>query len=118
VILASNVSKSIDSAFLRRLHFSVEFPFPDESYRLRIWNGVFPQDVPLSDDVDQDFLARKFKISGGNIKNVALAAAFLAAEERGPVAMRHLVLALKREYQKIGRVCERTEFEQYYELVR
>lgn len=118
IILASNMSKNIDAAFLRRMHFCIEFPFPDEGHRRRIWQGIFPSQAPLATDLDFDFLASKFKIAGGNIKNVALAAAFLAAEEDSTIRMEHLMFALKREYQKLGKVCERAEFEQYYELVR
>lgn len=118
IILTSNLSKNIDTAFLRRLHFSIEFPFPDEHHRLQIWRRMFPSQAPLSDDVDFEFLARKFKIAGGNIKNVAIAAAFRAAEDGGDIRMEHLILSLKREYRKLGKVCERTEFESYYEWVR
>ncbi len=118
IILASNFSKNIDDAFVRRLHFSIEFPFPDERDRLRIWRGIFPPQTPLAEEIDFEFLARKFKIAGGNIKNVALAAAFRAAEDSGVIRIEHLMLAMKREYQKLGKVCERTDFEQYYELVR
>lgn len=118
VILASNLSNNIDSAFIRRMRFCIELPFPDEAHRERIWRGVFPSQAPISKDVDFDFLARKFKLAGGNIQNVALAAAFSAADNGGTIGMEHLVLALKREYQKLGRVCERAEFENYYELVR
>jgi ATP-dependent 26S proteasome regulatory subunit len=118
IILASNFSNNIDDAFLRRMHFNVEFPFPAEAHRLRIWRGIFPAQAPVAPDIDFEFLARKFKIAGGNIKNVALAAAFLAAQDGGVIRMPHLILALKREYQKLGKVCEKTEFESYYELVR
>ncbi|MFB2881582.1 AAA family ATPase [Floridanema aerugineum] len=118
IILTSNLSKNIDTAFLRRLHFSIEFPFPDEYHRFQIWRRMFPPQAPLSTDVDFEFLARKFKIAGGNIKNVAIAAAFRAAEDGGEIHMEHLILSLKREYRKLGKVCERTEFESYYDLVR
>ena len=118
IILASNLSKNIDPAFVRRLHFSIEFPFPNEAYRLQIWRNIFPTQVPLASDVDFDFLARKFKIAGGSIKNITLAAAFRAAEDCDTIRMEHLIQAIKREYQKLGRVCERTEFEKYYDLVR
>lgn len=118
IILATNLSKNIDAAFLRRMHFCIEFPFPDESHRAHIWRGIFPPQAPLSSDIDFEFLSRKFKIAGGNIKNVALAAAFRAAEADTAIRMEHLILALKREYQKLGKVCERAEFETYYDLVR
>lgn len=118
IILASNLSKNIDPAFVRRLHFSIEFPFPNETYRLQIWHKMFPPQTPLSDEIDFEFLATKFKIAGGNIKNIALTAAFRAAAEDSPIQMKHLILSTKREYQKLGKICERTEFEPYYELVR
>lgn len=118
IILASNMSKNIDAAFLRRMHFCIEFPFPDENHRFRIWQGIFPSQAPLTDNLDFEFIARKFKIAGGNIKNVALAAAFRAAENGGIISMEHLMLGMKREYQKLGKVCEKAEFEKYYDMVR
>src|SRR5262249_12414533 len=102
-VLATNLRQHLDEAFVRRLAFTVAFPFPDEADRRRIWSRVWPPEVPLADDVDLDLLARRYKLSGGNIKNVALAAAFLAAGEGGPVAMRHLLHAVRREYQKMGK---------------
>jgi hypothetical protein len=71
---------------------------------LGVFRASSPGLGPLAGDVDLDFLAGQFKLSGGNIKNVALAAAFLAAGEAGPVAMRHLLQAVRREYQKMGKV--------------
>lgn len=118
IILASNLSRNIDAAFLRRLHFSIEFPFPDEKHRLQIWRNIFPPQAPMAEDLDFEFLAHQFKIAGGNIRNVALAAAFRAAGNGDAIGMKQIVLAMKREYQKLGKVCERAEFEQYYELVR
>ena len=99
LIMASNLSKNIDNAFMRRLTFSIEFPFPDEGSRLAIWKGIFPDVAPFGNEMDFEFLARKFKIAGGNIKNVAVAAAFRAADNGGVISMEHLALALKREYQ-------------------
>jgi len=107
-ILATNLRANLDEAFARRMHFTVEFPFPDEEYRYRIWRGIFPPEAPLADDVDFATLARSFKLSGGNIKNIALAAAFLAADEGQPISMKHLLQAAKREFQKVGRAWEET----------
>ncbi len=118
VVLATNMSNNIDAAFLRRMQFLIEFPLPEEDDRARLWRGVFPPEAPLSDDIEFDFLARKFKLTGGGIKNVVLAAAFHAASNGELISMHHLILALRREYQKQGKVCERSEFERYYELVR
>ena len=102
-ILATNLRQNMDEAFLRRLAFLVHFPFPDEQYRLAIWQAIWPTETPLSSDLDLFKIARTYKLSGGNIKNVALAAAFFAAEDRGEVNMHHLFKALQREFQKMGR---------------
>ncbi|MFP3898129.1 MAG: AAA family ATPase [Dehalococcoidia bacterium] len=118
VILATNLRKNMDEAFARRMHFAVEFPFPEESDRYRIWRSVFPSEAPLASTVDMHFLARQFRITGGNIKNVALTAAFLAAQDGGCVTMNNLIHATRREYQKIGRLCTEGEFAQYFELVK
>jgi len=117
VILATNLHKNLDEAFARRMHFSVEFPFPEEEDRYRIWQKAFPETAPLSQDIDRAFMARQFKITGGNIKNIALSAAFLGAEDSGMVTMEHLIRATKREYQKMGKLCTEADFGQFYELV-
>jgi SpoVK/Ycf46/Vps4 family AAA+-type ATPase len=117
VILASNYQKNIDEAFTRRIRFIVEFPFPDDDYRRRIWGKVFPEHTPLGEDIDFDFLAHKLKLSGGNIRNIALGAAFLAAGNGGRVQMGHVVCAAKREFQKMGRLLVRADFDEYFDLV-
>lgn len=117
VILATNLSQNLDPALTRRLQAIVAFPFPDESLRLRIWERIFPRGVPLAPDLDLPWLAASFAVSGGSIKNVALAAAYQAAAGGGPVTMRHLVWAMKREYQKLGKLCDRSDFGPYYDLV-
>jgi AAA+ superfamily predicted ATPase len=116
VILASNFRKNIDEAFLRRMQVSVEFPLPDESHREQIWRGIFPWEAPLDPGIDYRFLA-KFRISGGNIKNIALHAAFLAAGNPGSITMAHLVRATKREFQKMGKLCTPEEFGKYFPLL-
>jgi len=118
VILATNLRKNLDEAFARRMHFSVEFPFPEEEDRFRIWQKAFPQTAPLSQNIDLAFMARQFKITGGNIKNIVLSAAFLGAEDSGMVTMEHLIRATKREYQKMGKLCTEADFGGYFEFVR
>jgi AAA+ superfamily predicted ATPase len=108
-ILATNLRKNLDDAFVRRLAFAVPFPFPDEASRLRIWQQIWPREIPLAADVDMEALARQFKLSGGNIKNIALAAAFLAAEDGGAVTMAHLMHATRREHQKMGKLLSEVE---------
>jgi SpoVK/Ycf46/Vps4 family AAA+-type ATPase len=114
VILATNLRQNMDEAFLRRLHIIVEFPFPDEENRLSIWKAVFPREAPIDNDVDYNILAREIKLSGGHIKNIALAAAFYAAEDDRIIRMAHIIRAGRREYQKLGRTWN--EFD-YHEKV-
>jgi SpoVK/Ycf46/Vps4 family AAA+-type ATPase len=118
VVLATNYRKNMDDAFIRRMHFSVEFPIPEEPDRLEIWRRVFPEEAPMNGDVDRDFLARQFKIPGGNIKNIAVSSAFLAAQDRAPIGMAHVMLAAKREFQKMGKLLLESEFGQYFDIVR
>src|SRR5262249_13768281 len=80
VFLATNLARNIDDACSRRLHVVVEFPLPDAASRERLWRNLFPADAPVADDVDFVFLAKQFNLAGGEIRNVALDAAFRAAE--------------------------------------
>jgi AAA+ superfamily predicted ATPase len=118
VILATNLRSNMDEAFARRMHFTIEFPMPEEADRLRIWKGIFPREIPVGKDVDLSFMARRFKITGGNIKNIAINAAFLAAHDSQVLKMVNLIHATKREYQKIGKLCTPTDFAQYFDLVK
>ena len=108
-ILATNLPHNIDEGFLRRLAFHVHFPFPDEASRRRIWAGIWPASTPLAADVDPELLARQFKLSGGSIKNIALAAAFLAASGDDAVSLAHVLHATQREHQKLGKVLSMAE---------
>jgi SpoVK/Ycf46/Vps4 family AAA+-type ATPase len=109
IILATNFSKNIDEAFERRLHFSINFPFPDEISRLSIWKNIFPKETPLDEAVDLGLLAKKLEISGGHIKNIALRASFYAAESGARVCMDQIIRASKREFDKIGRLLDTNE---------
>jgi hypothetical protein len=110
VILATNMRHNVDEAFVRRMRFIVHFPFPSAEDRERIWQKSIPAIAPLGDDVDFRWLARKLNISGGNIKNISLRAAFLAIERQGVIGMDCLVDAAKREIEKIGKILALTEF--------
>ena len=103
-ILATNLRANLDEAFTRRLQFAVDFPFPDEADRLRIWQTLFPQEVPHAPDLDFARMARRYKLAGGNIRNILQGAAFLAAADGGLVTMEHLVHSARRELQKMGRL--------------
>jgi hypothetical protein len=110
VILATNLKMNLDDAFLRRMHFVVDFPEPDEDDRHLIWQRSLPDSLPLAKDVDLPLLARRYKLSGGSIRNIVLAAAFLAAEEGQGVAMSHLLHATRRELQKQGKMVSPADF--------
>jgi hypothetical protein len=119
VILATNFRQNLDDAFLRRLDVVVDFPFPEAEDRRRIWDLLLPETAPLDRaDIDVEFLAHQFKLSGGGIRNCSLAAAFMAADEDGTIGMRHLVRAVALEYGKLGRLTLESDFERYHELLR
>jgi SpoVK/Ycf46/Vps4 family AAA+-type ATPase len=98
-ILTTNRKDSLDPAFLRRLRFVLQFPFPSANERARIWRTVFPKTTPI-ENVDADKLAR-LNVTGGNIRNIALQAAFLAADAGEPIRMPHLLRAARNEYVKL-----------------
>jgi len=118
VILATNLSQNIDDAFLRRMHFTIEFPFPNEISRSEIWKTLIPQEAPVADDIDFDFLAHNFQLAGGNIKNIIINSAFYAAENSGVINMNHIMKGIRREYQKIGKVCSKSDFGEYYKIIQ
>jgi ATP-dependent 26S proteasome regulatory subunit len=78
--MATNLGKNLDAAFARRMQYIVEFPLPNARARERLWRGMFPSQAPLGDDVDFSFLADQSSLAGGDIRNVALSAAFSAAQ--------------------------------------
>jgi SpoVK/Ycf46/Vps4 family AAA+-type ATPase len=115
-VLCTNRRSALDRAFLRRLRFLVEFPFPDGEKRRLIWSKVFPAQTPVS-GLDLDELAR-LEITGGNIRNIALNAAFLAAREQTSVQMPHLLRAARREYAKIDKLLTEAEFGSQYRAMK
>jgi ATP-dependent 26S proteasome regulatory subunit len=115
-ILATNKKSHMDEAFLRRLRFLVDFPFPDAVQRRRIWERSIPAEAETS-GLDFASLSR-LEISGGSIRNVVLNAAFLAAGEGAPIGMDHVLLACRREYAKIDKLVAESEFGRYYPQVQ
>jgi SpoVK/Ycf46/Vps4 family AAA+-type ATPase len=103
-ILATNLRQNMDEAFVRRLGFAIDFPFPDEEQRARIWRLLFPPEVSRASDIDFSALGSQLRITGGNIKNIVLSAAFLAASANESVGTEHLLHATRREYHKMGKV--------------
>ncbi|MBB4753131.1 ATP-binding protein [Actinoplanes lobatus] len=108
-ILATNLRENLDDAFLRRLQFVVEFPMPGQGDRERMWRRFLPDTAPVADTVDFDLLARRFRLSGGNIKNIVLSAAYLASANGGRIGMGHLIRATHDEHLKIGRMFDAGE---------
>jgi hypothetical protein len=106
VILATNFRHNLDDAFTRRLDFMVDFPFPDSEYRQRIWEVHFPPLAPLGPDVNLAEIADQYRLAGGNIRNAALAAAYLAAANGRVITAAHIRGAVRREHQKMGRLLE------------
>jgi AAA+ superfamily predicted ATPase len=100
-ILTTNFRQNLDPAFLRRFRFMIDFPLPDAAAREAIWRQCLTG-APLADDLDYRFLARRLELTGGNIRNVTLRAAFAAAAAGTDIAMRHIVEATRAELVKIG----------------
>lgn len=114
VILASNFLQNFDEAFKRRIKFIIDFTLPDRERREKIWRSVLPPELPRDEDIDLDFLARSLELSGSSIKNIAVSAAFLAAEEGAPMGMVHLLLAAQAEQNKTGKNLGREDLGEYY----
>ncbi|MEU1306580.1 ATP-binding protein [Streptomyces shenzhenensis] len=100
-VLTTNMKQALDTAFLRRIRFVVDFPFPAEHERAEIWRRVLPPQAPVK-DIDPGLLAR-LTVAGGSIRNIALSGAFLAAEEGDRLQMRHMLAAARTEYLKLER---------------
>jgi SpoVK/Ycf46/Vps4 family AAA+-type ATPase len=118
VILATNLLGNIDKAFLRRFTAVIEFPFPNAAQRRLLWERSIPAKAPVEDDIDLEFLAERFELSGGAIRNATLAAAVIAADGQGRIGMEHLVRAVALEYAKLGRLTVEADFGPFHELVR
>jgi len=116
-ILATNLRSNLDEAFARRLDTLIDFPEPEEGDRLKLWDRCLGTAAPRADDIDLAFLARAFKLSGGNIRNIAVAAGYYAAEAQRPITMRDLVRATQREYRKLGHMVVESEFGEYYPVL-
>ena len=105
-ILTTNFGNAIDPAFKRRLTYRVTFPFPDEEMREQLWRSLIPPEVPIQGTLDFAGLSQRFRLSGGYIRNAALRAAFLAAEEGTPLTHAHLERAIRMEFRELGKLAE------------
>lgn len=117
-ILATNLRANLDDAFTRRLHFIVSFPMPEEEDRLRIWKVLIPPEMPIEADADLSWLARHIKLAGGNIRNILMGAAYIAAGEGSKVAQKHLLRSARRELEKMGRLVNDKDLPQLKDLER
>ena len=116
-ILATNLRSNLDEAFTRRLDVVVELGMPERRERQRLWDQCLGPRIPRDADVDLPALAKSFELSGGSIRNIALTAAFFAAEGDGCLHMEDLIWAVHREYAKLGRLISEQEFGPWYKLV-
>lgn len=116
-ILSSNLHGNLDDAFLRRLSFITYFPFPEPADRERLWHAVWPAGIPM-EPIDFASLAAAFKLSGANIKQAALSAAYHAAAEGAHIGARHVLRGIEREFQKMGRPLQKSEIVPFTEAWR
>jgi hypothetical protein len=112
-VLATNLRANIDDAFTRRLDAIVDFPEPTEPLRLELWRRCLAPPLPVADDVDLEFCARAFALSGGNIRSIAITAAYRAAAADAPISMPDVIAAVQQEYRKLGRLVVEQEFGTY-----
>ena len=112
-ILATNYLKNIDDAFMRRMKYIIQFPFPDKEARTQIWKVTIPEKAPMGQDMDYDFLGERLELSGGSIKNIAVYAAFLAADKGCVIGMKEILEAARYEMQKTGKILLGKDLQQY-----
>ncbi|MBM4389154.1 MAG: ATP-binding protein, partial [Deltaproteobacteria bacterium] len=104
VILTTNLDKNIDKAFERRVQFKIRFPFPDPKHRAKIWKSLIPKECPVAPGIDFELLGKNFELSGGNIKNAIIRAAYRAAKDNSIIGMTHIISAAEAECKAAGRL--------------
>ena len=112
-ILSTNLYQNFDTAFLRRITYTVHFDMPDVPTRLRLWQSMVPPAAPISPQVDFQRLSRQFELSGSSIKSILRGAAYLAAEEDTQIHSKHIIKSMKYEFLKIGKIISNEEFGEY-----
>ncbi|TWF95522.1 ATP-binding protein [Saccharopolyspora dendranthemae] len=110
-ILTTNLRANLDEAFTRRLDIITDFPMPEPIQRRALWHRCLGTALPRADDLDLDFCAERFELSGGSIRSCAITAAYLAAETTRPVGFHELITAVRQEYTKLGRLVLESDFE-------
>jgi SpoVK/Ycf46/Vps4 family AAA+-type ATPase len=116
-VLATNLRSNLDEAFTRRLDLIVDFPMPDRDLRRGLWAHCLSP-LSIGGDVDLDFCAEAFELSGGDIRSIAVTIAYRAAAGDHDVSMADVIAAVGQEYRKLGRLCLEAEFGPYYPLLR
>jgi SpoVK/Ycf46/Vps4 family AAA+-type ATPase len=116
-VLSTNLRSNIDEAFMRRLDAVIDFPMPDVPHRRQLWERCLAA-LPDVFDLDLDFCANAFDLSGGNIRSIAITVAYRVAADRRDATMRDVIAAVGEEYRKLGRLCLEAEFGPYYPLLR
>jgi len=122
-ILATNRKKEFDEAFLRRIRYILEFPFPSEQQRKSIWKQVIPSSMDSS-ELDFDFLSKQFQLTGGNIRSIVLNACLQSAKTssskdkiKDVLTMEKIIIAIKREFEKSNRSLSIDQFGKYSEII-
>ncbi len=112
-ILATNLYHNFDTAFVRRITYVVHIDSPDEPTRLRLWQHTLPDTMPIASDVDFEFLAERFELSGSNIKSILHTAAYMAGAADRAISMADMITALRYELEKLGRIIDSSDFDNY-----
>lgn len=109
-VLATNYINNIDDAFKRRIKFMIHFPFPQADVRLRLWKTILPCRVPCGEELDFEYYAQHFELSGSSIKEILTNAAYMAASEKEKLANRHIIEAVKLNFAKYGKILTNQDF--------
>ncbi|KUO71256.1 MAG: hypothetical protein APF81_03610 [Desulfosporosinus sp. BRH_c37] len=117
IIMASNLLQNIDNAFMRRINFIISFPFPDAPTRKLLWEKMLGAGAPVAKDVNLDFMSEQFKIAGGNIKNIVIHSAFLAAAQKTSITMKHLLKSAVNEQRKESIIIVKEDLKEYSDLI-
>ncbi len=113
LVLATNYLENIDDAFIRRIKFIIHFPLPNYEERFAIWKNIYPEKAPLDKNIDFEFLAKQFKLSGGVIKNIALKSAYMSANKKTKIKMEYILKAIIDELTKQEKIPDKSLFKEY-----
>jgi len=121
-ILATNRKKDIDEAFLRRLRYIMDFPLPGVEERMKIWRQVIPKAIRDNSKINFDFLGKQFPLAGGHIRSIIFNACLQCANgsnghSENLLTMEHIIIAVKREYDKLNRSISLEHFGPYAEVI-